>query len=98
MNPHAPQPLSPLALLRSLLFKREITIQLTQLEVVRRYKGSVFGLLLSFLNPVFMLLVYTFVFAVVFKARWGAGGEETRAQFAVVLFVGLIVHGLFAEV
>jgi lipopolysaccharide transport system permease protein len=26
------------------------------------------------------------------------GGEESKTQFAVVLFVGLIVHGLFAEV
>lgn len=56
------------------------------------------GLAWSFLNPVFMLAVYTFVFSVVFKARWGLGGEESKTQFAVVLFVGLIVHGLFAEV
>ena len=32
------------------------------------------------------------------KARWGIGGDESRTQFAVVLFVGMIVHGLFAEV
>jgi len=43
-------------------------------------------------------MVYTFVFSVVFKARWGAGGEESKTLFAVVLFVGMIVHGLFAEV
>src|SRR5690606_34538305 len=58
---------------------------------------SVLGLLWSFLNPVFMLVVYTFVFSVVFKARWG-GADESRTQFAVVLFAGLIVHALFAEV
>ncbi len=66
-------------------------------EIVGRYQGSVMGLLWSFLNPVFMLAVYTFVFSVVFKARWGAG-EESRGQFAVVLFAGLIVHTLFSEV
>jgi lipopolysaccharide transport system permease protein len=44
-----------------------------------------------------MLAVYTFVFSVVFKARWG-GAEEGRTQFALVLFAGLIVHALFAEV
>ena len=37
-------------------------------------------------------------FSGVFKARWGVGGEESKTQFAVVLFVGMIVHGLFAEV
>lgn len=72
-------------------------MHMTRREVVGRYKGSVMGLAWSFFNPVFMLVVYTFVFSVVFKARWGAGGEESNAQFAVVLFVGMIVHGLFAE-
>lgn len=67
-------------------------------EVIGRYKGSVLGLLWSFLNPVFMLTVYTFVFSVVFKARWGVDGNDSKTQFAVVLFVGMIVHGLFAEV
>ncbi len=56
------------------------------------------GLLWSVINPVLMLLVYTFVFSVVFKAKWGLGGGESRADFAVMLFVGLIVHALFAEV
>lgn len=58
-------------------------------EVAGRYKGSALGLAWSFFNPVFMLAVYTFVFSVVFKARWGAGGEESKTQFAVVLFVYL---------
>lgn len=56
------------------------------------------GLAWSFLNPLFMLIVYTFVFSVVFKARWSVGGDESRTQFAVILFVGMIVHGFFAEV
>ena len=71
---------------------------MTKREVVGRYKGSIMGLLWSFLNPVFMLTVYTFVFSVVFKARWGVDGNDSKTQFAVVLFVGMIVHGLFAEV
>jgi len=66
--------------------------------VVGRYKGSALGLAWSFFNPVLMLTVYTFVFSVIFKSRWGVGGEESKTQFAVVLFVGMIVHGLFAEV
>jgi lipopolysaccharide transport system permease protein len=56
------------------------------------------GLAWSFFNPVLMLIVYTFVFSMAFKARWGVRGEESKTLFAVVLFVGLIVHGLFAEV
>jgi lipopolysaccharide transport system permease protein len=98
MNPHAAQPTSLPALADSLWRNRQLIEQMSKREVVGRYKGSVMGLLWSFLNPVLMLGVYTFVFSVIFKARWGIGEEETKTQFAVVLFVGMIVHGLFAEV
>lgn len=98
INPHAAQPTSLVALAKSLWRNRQLIVQMTKREVVGRYKGSAMGLAWSFFNPVFMLAVYTFVFSVVFKARWGLGGEESKTQFAVVLFVGMIVHGLFAEV
>ena len=101
MNPHADQPTSLRAMLRSLWHNRMLIVQMSRREVVGRYKGSVMGLLWSFLNPLFMLAVYTFFFAVVFKSRWGTvpnGGEESKTLFAVLLFVGMIVHGLFAEV
>ena len=98
MNPHVAQPTSLMAMARSLWGNRQLINRLSRREVVGRYRGSIIGLLWSFLNPLFMLVVYTFVFSVVFKARWGVGEEETKIQFAVVLFAGLIVHGLFAEV
>ena len=55
------------------------------------------GLTWSFLNPVLMLAVYTIFFSVVLKTRWGVGNTGGHVDFAVVLFVGLIVHGLLAE-
>lgn len=75
---------------------RQLIIQLTKREVLGRYRGSVMGLAWSFFNPLVMLAVYTFVFSVVFKARWGVGAED-KIDFAIILFVGLIVYGLFAE-
>lgn len=98
INPHAPQPTSLLALVKSLWRNRRLIVQMTTREVVGRYKGSTIGLAWSFFNPVFMLTVYTFVFSVIFKSRWGGSGEESQIQFAVILFVGMIVHGLFSEV
>ena len=98
INPHAAQPTSLVALGESLWRNRQLIAQMTRREVMGRYNGSVMGLAWSFFNPVFMLVVYTFVFSVIFKSRWGVGGEESKTQFAVVLFVGMIVHGLFAEV
>ena len=54
------------------------------------------GLTWSFFNPILMLVIYTFVFSVVFKARWSAE-STSKTEFAIVLFAGLIIHGLFAE-
>jgi lipopolysaccharide transport system permease protein len=76
---------------------RELIFQMARREVVGRYRGSVMGLAWSFFNPILMLVIYTFVFSTVFKARWGVGKEESQVDFAVMLFVGMIVHGLFAE-
>lgn len=98
-NPHAAQPVGPRAMIASLWRHRELIAQMARREILGRYRGSIMGLAWSFFNPVLMLLVYTFVFSVVFKARWGIPGEEeSKTLFAIVLFVGLIVHGLFAEV
>ncbi len=99
INPHAAQPTSLLALGRSLWQNRSLIAQMSKREVVGRYKGSILGLAWSFFNPVFMLVVYTFVFSEIFKSRWGGVGvEESKTQFAIVLFVGMIVLGLFSEV
>ncbi|EOB6055440.1 ABC transporter permease [Escherichia coli] len=68
----------------------------TKREVLSRYRGSALGLLWSFLNPFFMLVVYTFVFSEVFKARWNTG-SDSKTEFALVLFAGLIVFNLFTE-
>lgn len=97
MDSHHRHPTSLAALFDSLWRNRQLIVQMTRREVVGRYRGSTMGLAWSFFNPVLLLVVYTFVFSVVFKSRWGTGGEESRAVFAVVLFVGMIVHGLFAE-
>ena len=99
LNPHAAHPSSLFAVVRSMSRNRQLVAQMTRREIVGRYKGSVFGLTWSFFNPVFMLAIYTFVFSEIFKSRWtGVGAEESKTQFAVVLFVGMIVLGLFNEV
>jgi lipopolysaccharide transport system permease protein len=98
MNPYAPRPTSIITLALSLWRNHHLIAQMIKREVVGRYKGSVLGVAWSFFNPVFMLAVYTLVFSGIFKSQWQAGVDESNTQFAVVLFVGMIVHGLFAEV
>lgn len=88
---------SPFGLLRSLRLHWRLLIQLTRREVVGRYRGSLGGVAWSFFNPLLMLAIYTFVFSSIFKVRWGIGAEESKADFALVLFVGLMLHGFFAD-
>ena len=77
---------------------RHLMAQLVRRDVLGRYRGSLMGILWSFLTPALMLSVYTFVFSVVFQARWNvsAGGGD-KVEFALILFSGLIVFNLFAE-
>jgi lipopolysaccharide transport system permease protein len=76
-----------------------LIVQMVRREVVGRYRGSLLGIFWSLLTPLFMLAVYTFVFGAVFKARWaGAGAETPPGEFAIILFAGLLVFQLFAEV
>lgn len=77
---------------------RSLIKQLTKREVVVRYRGSYLGVLWSFINPLFMLTIYTFVFSSVFKARWGVSPNESKVEFAIILFTGMIVFTLFSEV
>ena len=83
---------------RNIYHYRYLIIQMTKREISRRYRGSILGFAWSFINPLLMLSVYTFVFSVIFKARWGTGEQESRVDFAITLFAGLIVFNLFAEI
>ena len=87
---------SPIEMFANLWRNRELIKASAKREVLGRYRGSFLGVLWSFFNPLFMLAVYTFVFSVVFQARWG-GGSGSKTEFALVLFAGLLVFNLFAE-
>jgi len=97
MNPHQPHSANPLTMFTSFWRNRQLILQMTKREVAGRYRGSLLGLAWSFLNPLLMLVVYTFVFSVVFKSRWGIDENGSKANFAILLFTGMIVFGLFAE-
>lgn len=74
----------------------ELLWQMVRRDVAGRYRGSLGGVAWALVHPLMMLAVYTFVFSVVFQARWSGAGDG-RAAFAVNVFAGMIVHGLFAE-
>lgn len=89
---------NPLTVAKNLWRYRHLIWQMAHREVVGRYRGSMMGLVWSFLNPIFMLTIYTFVFSVVFQAKWGQSQGGGKAEFAIILFAGLIVFNIFAEI
>jgi lipopolysaccharide transport system permease protein len=88
--------ISPRAMVASLWHHRGLTHALIKRDVIGRYRGSMLGILWSFFNPLFMLAVYTFVFGLIFKSRW-PGGSDSKVEFALILFAGLIVFNIFSE-
>lgn len=81
----------------SLIKNKELWWRLTEREILGRYRGSALGIGWSFLTPLFMLAVYTFIFSQVFKTRWGGLEQAGPLGFAINLFAGLIVFNLFSE-
>ena len=92
-HPHAA---SPAAMFSRLYRQRGLLAELVRQDFLGRYKGSIMGVAWSLLNPLLMLAIYTTVFSVAFKARWGEG-DDSKVGFALVLFSGMIVHSFFAE-
>lgn len=95
--------LSPSVSLRKLcsgLFaNRALLRQMIRRDIASRYKGSVLGFAWSFFTPVLMLAVYTLVFSEILGSRWNTGSTgANNEQFAIILFAGLIVLNIFAEV
>ncbi len=75
---------------------RSLIVQLARREVEGRYRGSILGIVWAIAQPLLYLGVFTFVFGIVFEARWGVA-TGPRAPFGLMLFAGLIVYWLFAE-
>lgn len=73
-----------------------LTRELVLRDILGRYRGATFGLLWSLLGPLLMLVVYTVAFGQILGSRWNQTAN-TEAPFGVVLFLGIMVHGFFAE-
>lgn len=88
--------IDPLSPYRALTRHFELIMQMARRDVASRYRGSFMGLFWSFVNPLLMLFIYTFVFGVIFKARWNAQVSGHFA-FALILFAGLNISTLYTE-
>jgi lipopolysaccharide transport system permease protein len=69
---------------------------MAQREILAKYRASMLGLAWAFLLPIAMVSIYTFVFAIVLKARWPSLGEGST-NFALFALSGLVLHQYFSE-
>jgi lipopolysaccharide transport system permease protein len=89
--------LNPVGLAKNLWCHRDLIRQFTRREIEGRYSGSYLGVFWSFVTPLVMLSIYTFVFGIVFKARWQGTRGSSLEEFALVIFCGLTAFNIFGE-
>ena len=85
--------------LKTLWVHRQLAWQFTKRQVELRHKGSHLGLFWSVLSPLLLLALYVLVFGFIFGGRFKTGAAaESRIEYALIVFLGLAIHHLFAEV
>src|SRR4029077_2345874 len=72
--------------LASLVRYRGLIQSLVARELKARYRGSVLGFVWSFVNPLLLLSIYSFVFTTVMRNNH----DPQTKPFAVFLFCGLL--------
>jgi ABC-type polysaccharide/polyol phosphate export permease len=77
--------------LANLLRYRGLISSLVARELKARYRGSVFGFLWSFINPLLLLLIYSFVFTTVIPNQ-----VEGVQPYALFMFCGILPWTWFA--
>ncbi|EMK6669028.1 ABC transporter permease [Vibrio fluvialis] len=80
-----------------MLKNQRLIYELVKRDIMIRYSGSFMGVFWSFLTPLFMLAVYTLVFGKIFNARWNGAVTDSMGEFALNLFLGLLIFNLFSE-
>ena len=80
---------------RSVVANRGLLGSLTRRDIELRYRGTVLGILWAVVYPLTMLAIYTFLFGIVFKARWP--GLDQLPDFVLMLYCGLLTFNLVSE-
>ncbi len=89
--------LNPIKIFGHLWLHKDLSLRLSKKAILVRYRGSLLGLLWAFVQPLMMLAVYTFVFSVIFEAKWGHSPEQGRLSFAMALFTGILTFNIIGD-
>jgi lipopolysaccharide transport system permease protein len=83
---------------RRVFDQRELLAEFGRRSIQERYKRSVLGLFWTVLNPLLVFSVYLFVFSIALQGRFNYSPSESRMDFGLGIFAGLIIYTFFAEV
>jgi lipopolysaccharide transport system permease protein len=81
---------SSVALLRSIVRNRRLTIELSKRELLDRYTGQLFGSAWAILHPALTVLVFLFFFGEVLKVKVGGAHLPANNDFTIYLLSGLL--------
>ncbi|MDO9396332.1 MAG: ABC transporter permease [Herbiconiux sp.] len=84
--------------LKEVFASRELLANLTLREIRGQYKRTIFGQLWSLANPLAAMVVYTFVFAFIFRVQPDPGDPSGLNVFALWLLCGLLPWTFFQNV
>ena len=75
--------------------KIEITKLLVKREYNSKYGRTALGYFWPIMQPLVTLVLYSFVFIYIFKARWS---DDTTAPFSLIFFAGIIAFYFFSDI
>lgn len=84
-----------LAAFRFLRRHNHLLLALVKRDVAGRYKGSVFGLFWSIVEPVVLLVIYTLIFGGLFQLRLDY--DPSLSAFSLYVFCGIVIWLAISE-
>jgi lipopolysaccharide transport system permease protein len=88
---------APTSFWNNLSLKRDLWWQFTVRAVEMKHRGSTLGFIWAVLNPLLMAALYVVVFGLVFKGRFHVVPDETGVDYALGVFLGLVLFHLVSE-
>ena len=83
--------------LSSFLKNKSLIYKFSKREIIGKYRGSIFGIGWSILQPLFMLTIYTFIFSKILKVQWTNSATGAKESFPLFAFSGMIILNFFSD-
>src|ERR1700736_2804548 len=84
--------------IRRVFDQRELLAEFGTRSIQERYKRNVLGVFWTILNPLLVFSVYLFVFSIALQGHFNYSPQESRMDFGLGIFAGLMIYTFFSEV